>query len=120
MAQSAGDLPGDPPPTRKPLFSASDALPRLMEAMEQVQLLTRRSAMQDTLEDITDFKLRVLRQKFSSRLWILRSLWYAEPTRLVTVGRWMSRIDKETRTELDALEAQLQRRTLVAAGNQWQ
>ena len=61
MAQSADDLLGDPPPIGKPLFSASEALPRLMEAMEQVQLLTRRSTMQDALDDITDFRLKVLR-----------------------------------------------------------
>ena len=114
MAQSADHLLGDLPPTRT--FTPSVALPKLMEAVDQIQLLTRRSAMQDTLEDVTRLKLRILRRKFSSRLWMLRSLWYAEPIRLVMVGRWMSRIDKETTTELDALDAQLQRRTLEAAG----
>ena len=85
-----------------------------MEAVDQIKLLTRQSATKDTLEDVTRPKLRILRRKFSSSLWMLRSLWYAEPLRLVTIGRWMSRIDKETTTELDALDSQIQRKTLAA------
>ena len=112
MAQSANNLLGAQQSTRP--LTPSVALQKLMEAVDQIQFLTRRSATQDALEDVTEPQIKFLRSKFNSRLWTLRSLWYAEPKRLVTVGRWMSRIHKETTTELDALDTHLQRRTSTA------
>ena len=54
--------------------------------------------------------LRTLRDKLDSGLWLLRALWYAEPIQLVTIGRWMSRIDRETTKELNALNAHIRAR----------
>ena len=110
MAQSADDLLGDLPHAQT--ITPSVALAKLMETVDQVTLLTRQSAAKDALGDITTSTLRLLRRKFSSRLWMLRSLWYAEPFRLETIGRWMSRIDKETTNKLDALDAHIQARTM--------
>ena len=82
-------------PHHQPI-TPSTALARLTEATNQIKLLTRRSASRDTLWDVTALAIKTLKNQFNSRLCILRSLWYAEPFRLVTVGRWLSRIDRET------------------------
>ena len=96
MAQSADGLHENTPHQHHTVT----ALARLTEAIDQVKSLTRRSAAKDTLWDVTESVLRTLRNKFNSRL-LLKALWYAEPIRLVTVGRWLSRIDKETINELN-------------------
>ena len=90
-------------PHHQPI-TLSTALARLKEATNRIKLLTRRSASRDSLWDVTESALKTLRNQFNSRLCILLSLWYAEPFRLVTVGRWLSRIDRETSDELDALD----------------
>ena len=73
MAHSANNLLGAQQSTRP--LTPSVALQKLMEAVDQIQFLTRRSATQDALEDITEPQLKFLRSKFNSRLWMLRSLW---------------------------------------------
>ena len=90
-------------PHHQPI-TPSTALARLTEATNQIKLLTRRSASRDTLWDVTALAIKTLKNQFNSRLCILWSLWYAEPFHLVTVGRWLSRIDRETSSELDALD----------------
>ena len=109
MVQSADGL-RENTPHQHHTVTPSMALARLMEAIDQVKSLTRRSAAKDALWDVTESVLRTLRNKFNSRLWLLKALWYAEPIRLVTVGRWLSRIDKETINELNALDAHIQTR----------
>ena len=103
MAQSADGLRKNTP-NHHHTITQSTALARLTEAINQGKFLTRRSTVQDALWDITESMLRTLRNKFNSRLWMLRALWYAEPFRLVTVGRWLSRINRETIDELNALD----------------
>ena len=80
------------------------------EAIDQVKSLTRRTIAKDALWDVEELTLKTLRNKFNSGLWLLKALCYAEPIRLVTIGRWMSRIDKETTEELNALDAYIQMR----------
>ena len=64
----------------------------------------------DNLGDITRLRTRILRWKFSSRLWMLRSLWYAKPIRLVAVDQWISRIEEEMLEKLDDLDILIQHR----------
>ena len=97
------DGPHDTIPHRQPI-TPSTALARLTEATDRVKFLTRQSAAKDGLWDVTESALKTLRNQFNSRLSILRSLWYAEPFCLVTVGRWLSRMDREISNELNALD----------------
>ena len=109
MAQSADDLREDTP-HQYHTVTLSTALAKLTEAINQVKSLTRRSTAKDALWDVTELVLRTLRNKFNSRLWLFKALWYAEPFRIVTVGRWLSRIDKQTINELNALAEHIQTR----------
>ena len=104
-------------PHHQPI-TPSMALARLTEATNRIKLLTRRSASRDGLWDVTESALKTLQNQFNSRLCILRFLWYAEPFRLVTVGRWLSRIDRETSDELDALDNHVQAKATKTIYNQ--
>ena len=110
MAQSADDLRGEIPPRQRHTPTASTALAKITEAVNQIKTLTSRSIAKEDLWDVTESTLQTLRNKFSSGLCLLKALWYAEPVRLVTIGRWMSRIDRETTNELNALDAHIQTR----------
>ena len=73
--------------SRRQPITPSTALARLTKTTNRIKLLIRRSTSRDGLWDVTESALKTLRNQFNSRLCILRSLWYAEPFRLVTVGR---------------------------------
>ena len=119
MAQSADGLRKNTPHHHQTI-TPSMALARITEAIDQVKFLTRRSAAKDALWDVTELLLRTLRNKFNSILWMLRALWYAEPFRLVMVGRWLSRIDRETIDKLDALEDHVRARIVnIGCGHAW-
>ena len=94
MAQSADGLREDTPRQHRTV-TPSTALAKLTEVIDRIKSLTRLSTAKDVLWDVTESMLRTLRNRFNSRLWLLKALWYAEPFRLVTVGRWLSRIDEE-------------------------
>ena len=104
-------------PHHQPI-TPSMALARLTEATNRIKLLTRRFASRDGLWDVTESALKTLQNQFNSRLCILRFLWYAEPFRLVTVGRWLSRIDREMSDELDALDDHVQAKATKTIYNQ--
>ena len=104
------DGPHDTTPHRQPI-TPSTALAKLTETTNRIKLLTRRSASRDGLWDVTGSAIKILRNQFNSRLCILRSLWYVEPLRLVTVGRWLSPIDRDTSIKLDALDDHIRVKT---------
>jgi hypothetical protein len=104
-------------PHHQPI-TPSMALPRLTEATNRIKLLTRRSASRDGLWDVTESALKTLQNQFNSRLCILRFLWYAEPFRLVTVGRWLSRINREMSDELVALDNHVRAKATKTIYNQ--
>ena len=110
MAQSAEGLRGKTPRSQHLTATPSTALTKITEAVDQIRTLTKRSRKKDALWDVTKSTLRTLRDKFDSGLWLLRALWYTEPVQLVTIGRWMSRIDRETTKELNALNAHIRAR----------
>jgi hypothetical protein len=112
MAQSAEDLRRGTSRSQSQQFTAtpSTALAKITEVVDQVRTLTGRSKRKDALWDVTKLTLRALRDKLNSGLWLLRALWYAEPIQLVTIGRWMSRTDKETTKEINALHAYIRAR----------
>ena len=91
---------------RQPI-TPSTALARPTETTDRIKLLTRRSTSWDGLWDVTRSALRTLRNQFNSRLCILRSLWYAEPFRLVAVGLWLTRIGRDMSIYLDTLDDRL-------------
>ena len=112
MAQSAEDPRRRTSRSQSQQFTAtpSTALAKITEVVDQVRTLTGRSKKKDALWDVTKLTLRTLRDKLDSGLWLLRALWYAEPIQLVTIGRWMSRVDRETTKELNALHAYIRAR----------
>ena len=111
MAQSAEGLRGKKiPRSKRQTATASTALERITEAVDQINALTRRSIAGDALWDVTTYTLEALQDKFDSGIWLLRAIWYAEPVQLVTIGKWMSRIDRETTDELNTLNAHIQAR----------
>ena len=109
QSQSADNLLGTQrPPNRIP--TPTEAFAKIMKVVDQIKQLTSRSVANDNLGDITRLRTRILRWKFSSRLWMLRSLWYAEPIRLVAVDQWISRIEEEMLEKLDDLDILIQHR----------
>ena len=110
MAQPAEGLRGKTPRSKRQTTTASTALKKITEAVDQINALTRRSIARDALWDVTKYTLEALRDKFDSGIWLLRAIWYAEPIQLVTIGKWMSRIDRETTDELNALNAHIRAR----------
>ena len=112
MVQSAEDPRRRTSRSQSQQFTAtpSTALAKITEVVDQVRTLTGRSKKKDALWDVTKLTLRTLRDKLDSGLWLLRALWYAEPIQLVTIGRWMSRVDRETTKELNALHAYIRAR----------
>ena len=107
MAQSAEGLRGKTPRSKRHTTTASTALKKITEAVDQITALTRRSIARDALWDVTKYTLEALQDKFDSGIWLLRAIWYAEPVQLVTIGKWMSHIDRETTDELNALNAHI-------------
>ena len=107
MAQSTESLRKKPP---RHTATAPTALKKITEAVAQINALTRRAIAKDALWDITRSTLETLQDKFDSGIWLLRAIWYAEPVQLVTIGKWMSRIDRETTSELNALNAHIRAR----------
>ena len=114
--QSNGQRPSwhnTSPPTHHAVHSPCEA----HRGYQSNKLLTRRSASRDGLWVVTGSALKTLRNQFNSRLCILRSLRYAEFFRLVTVGRWLSRIDWETSIELDSLDNHVRAKTTQTTYN---
>ena len=109
MAQSTESL-RKKPPRHTATAPTATALKKITEAVAQINALTRRAIAKDALWDITRSTLETLQDKFDSGIWLLRAIWYAEPVQLVTIGKWMSRIDRETTSELNALNAHIRAR----------
>ena len=82
----------------------TEAHAKIVEVFDQIRQFTAN----EDLNDATKLKSGTL--SLNSRLWMLRSLWYAEPIRLEAVDQWISRIEEEMLEKLDDLDILIQHR----------
>ena len=92
------------------ILTPTEAHANIMEVVNRIRLLSARSMANEDLDEATSLMTGNLRRSITSRLWMLRSLWYAEPIRLVSVGQWMSLIDEEMKEKLEDLDVLIQHR----------
>ena len=75
MAQSTEGLRGKTPRSKRHTATASTAVKKITEAIDQIKALTRRSIARDALWDVTKYTLEALQDKFDSGIWLLRAIY---------------------------------------------
>ena len=95
-------------PTQIP--TPTEAHAKVMEIVAKIRSFTKQYMENGGLDDATRLRAGTLRRSLAFRLWMLRSLWYPEPIRIMEIDHWMSRIDDKMTEKLDNLEVFTQTR----------
>ena len=83
----------------------------------EIEDFTRQRLTAGGLNTATQMEAGALQKRLTHRLWLLKSLWYAEPVRLTGLGNWINNVADEMTAKLGGIEVFTRvRKTMILTG----
>ena len=90
---------------------------KVLTTIKEIEDFTRQRLMAGGLNMATQMEARALQKHLTHRLWLLKSLWYAEPVRLTGLGNWINNVADEMTAKLGGIEVFTRvRKTMILTG----
>ena len=77
---------------------------RVLVKITEIEDFTQQCLTAGGLNTVTRMEAGALQRSLTHRVWILKSLWYAEPVRLASLGNWIDDVADEMKAKLRGME----------------